>query len=497
MDGNIIPTKVIAEMGGKNAIIVTANAELDESVAGILYSAFGHSGQKCSAASRVLVDLKIKDKLIERIKSACLDLKVAEAFEFSSSMNPIISMDERDRLRKDVIGAVEEAKNYGGKVYVDRSMEKLPGSCMGPVLIEIPTNRGFEVDSFASKELFGPVLHVIGYKNLDEAIKLFNGTEYALTGGVFSQSQDDIDYLTKHLESGNIYINRGITGARVAIEPFGGFKLSGTGPKAGGRSYVYSFHITPLNLPEEIENIRTAPPDEEGESYIFDLCLPSNLAEKELRETFEEGMEKLLQNFENLFDGIYGNQKEVLFKLKEYAKNNLNNYKKKRISNREIPGQLSFNNLNLVEEKVIVVAYEQRAFFSTLVEVLVALSLGIGVSVLARNQKAFDWWNKINSIFYKFRKEKSFDVFFPNQKLLESSLTTPDLRTIIIDGGEKEIYNALKIIYDGSHSEKFMRQILTPLDSPNVLDFDSMVEKFIFIRSFAVNIMRHGAPMGF
>ncbi|PJB53109.1 MAG: hypothetical protein CO099_08985, partial [Bdellovibrio sp. CG_4_9_14_3_um_filter_39_7] len=87
-------------------------------------------------------------------------------------------------------------------------------------------------DSWAQRELFGPIVHVIGFNTLDEALELYNSTEYALTGGVFSQSQDDIDYLVSKMENGNIYINRGITGARVAVEPFGGFKMSGTGPKA-------------------------------------------------------------------------------------------------------------------------------------------------------------------------------------------------------------------------------------------------------------------------
>ena len=482
-------------MGGKNAIIVTSNAELDEAVSGILYSAFGHSGQKCSAASRILVDIKIKDKLIERLKSACLDLNVGAAFDFSSTMNPIITAEERDRLRRDGVSAIQEAKDHGGEVHVNRSLENLPGTCIGPVLIELPLTRALDPSSFAYKELFGPILHVIGYKSLDDAIKIYNGTEYALTGGVFSQSQDDIDYLMKSLESGNIYINRGITGARVGIEPFGGFKLSGTGPKAGGKSYVSSFHIIPLNLPTELENIKVVPPNEEGESYIFDLCLPSNLKDKELRTTFDEGMQKLIQNFENLFDGIYGNQKDVLLKFKDYAFNNLHEFKNKKIPNREIPGQLSYNSLRLMETKIVVAAFEERAYFSTLLEVLVALSMGIGVSILARNQKSYAWWNKIRSIFYKHAKERSFDVFFPNQNLFEKSLIFDDLRTIIIDGGEEEIGEVLKIIYNNSFTEKNMRQILTPLDSPSVLDFDALIEKYIFVRSFAVNIMRHGAPM--
>lgn len=494
-NGGKIPAKVIAEMGGKNAIIVTSNAELDETVSGILYSAFGHSGQKCSAASRVLVDLKIKDKLVERLKSACLDLKVGEAFEFSSTMNPIISMDERNRLRKDVIQAIEEAQSHNGLVHVDRSNEKLPGSCMGPVLIELPSDRALNPQSFAYRELFGPVVHVIGYKNLEEAIKLFNGTEYALTGGVFSQSQDDIDYLMRKLESGNVYINRGITGARVGIEPFGGFKMSGTGPKAGGRSYVPSFHVAPLNLPSEAQNIKLVPPDEEGESYSFDLCSPTSFEGKELRIIFDEGMEKLIQNFENLFDGIYGNQKEVLIKFKQYAFNNLRDFKNKKIPNREIPGQLSYNDQRLLDSQVVVAAFEQRAYFSTLMEVLAALSMGIGVSVMARNQKSFNWWNNIRSIFYKHAKERSFDVFFPNQQLFEKALISDELRTIIVDGGEEEVSRILKIVYNNSFTEKYMRQILTPLDSPSVSDFDGIMEKVVLVRSFAVNIMRHGAPM--
>ncbi len=493
--GEKIPAKVIAEMGGKNAIIVTSNAELDEAVSGILYSAFGHSGQKCSAASRILVDLKIKDKLVERLKAACLDLKVGEAFDFSSTMNPIITMEERDRLRRDVLGAIEEANDHGGAVHVDRSKEKLPGSCMGPVLIELPSARALNPQSFAFKELFGPVVHVIGFKNLDEAIKIFNGTEYALTGGLFSQSQNDIDYLMKHLESGNVYINRSITDARVGIEPFGGFKLSGTGPKAGGKSYVPSFHIVPLNLPSEAENIKNVPSDEDGESYMFDLCLSTNFEEKELRIIFDEGMERLIQNFENLFDGIYGNQKEVLLNFKKYALNNLGDFKNKKTPNKEIPGQLSYNDHRLLESNIVVIAYEQRPYFSTLMEVLAALSMGVGVSILARNQYSFDWWNKIRSIFYKYSKERSFDVFFPNQKIFEEMVIKDDLRTIVVDGGVDQISGVLKIVYNDSYSEKYMKQILTPFDSPSVYDFDAIIEKLVFVRSFAINIMRHGAPM--
>lgn len=230
--GHSYPVKVVAEMGGKNAIIVTANAEPDETVAGILFSAFGHAGQKCSAASRVIVDERIKDLLLERLSQAIKDLQVGRPFDPDCVVNPLIRQEERQRLLGQIADIRRETQEFGGKVHVDRSAEELPGWCFGPCLIELPLERALHSESYARRELFGPVLHLIPFKGLDNALKLFNSTDYALTGGVFSQSQDDIDYLTERMEAGNIYVNRNITGARVAIEPFGGFKFSGTGPKS-------------------------------------------------------------------------------------------------------------------------------------------------------------------------------------------------------------------------------------------------------------------------
>ncbi len=215
LNGLKYPVRVITEMGGKNAVIVTANAELDETVSGILYSAFGHAGQKCSAASRVLVDNAVKDKLIDRLKEACNDIEVGEAFNFKTSVNPVITKEDKERLISQVKEAEKEALEFGGKVHVNRSAEDLPGYCVGPSVIELPLSRSLKKESFAVRELFGPVVHIIGFNHLDQALKVYNGTEYALTGGVFSQSQDDIDYLTARMESGNIYVNRTITGARV------------------------------------------------------------------------------------------------------------------------------------------------------------------------------------------------------------------------------------------------------------------------------------------
>jgi len=304
-------------MGGKNAVIVTQNAELDETVSGILYSAFGHAGQKCSACSRVIVHNSMKQKLIDRLKDACMDLNVGASYNFETTVNPIITKDDQLRLKQAAKLAIEEAKNYGGTVIVDRSLEDLPGYCVGPVVIELPFNRAFDKNSFSQKELFGPIIHIIGFNKLDEAIEIYNCTDYALTGGIFSQSQDDIDYLSEKLESGNIYVNRTITGARVAIEPFGGFKLSGTGPKAGGKHYLQSLH----QLIEEVSFANEVQSDiviEEGSEFLFELLKPSKLSSISRKDRMDRFLDLLLSNFESYYKGIYGQEKEILRDFKKW-----------------------------------------------------------------------------------------------------------------------------------------------------------------------------------
>ena len=222
------PAKVVTEMGGKNAIIVTANAELDETVSGIIYSAFAHAGQKCSAASRVIVHASVIDRLAERLGPAVRDIQVGKAWDLSTYVNTVVTKEDRDRLIGQIEDAKKEAESTGGKEIANRSKEELRAFVLAAVF-QLTYDRAFNRESFSQRELFGPVVHLIPYNTLDEALLVYNSTEYALTGGVFSQSQDDIDYLTQKMESGNIYINRPITGARVGIEPFGGFKLSGTG----------------------------------------------------------------------------------------------------------------------------------------------------------------------------------------------------------------------------------------------------------------------------
>lgn len=490
------PVKAITEMGGKNAIIVTTNAELDETVSGILYSAFGHAGQKCSACSRVIVHNSLKAKLIERLKEACSDLKVGESFKWDTTVNPIITREDQIRLRSAVVEASKEAENHGGSVILDRSNEStLPGFCVGPVLIELPFERAFDRSSFAQRELFGPVLHIVGFNTLDEAAKLFNSTDYALTGGIFSQSQNDIDYLLTKLESGNIYINRTVTGARVSIEPFGGFKLSGTGPKAGGRHYVLALHQIYEKGFEKSQSLITYPV-EEGSEYHFDLAKPSKLSVNSRRDRLERFLDQFISNFETHFQGIYGNYKEPLRDYKKWLSKNFHSFMERDHKNRVIPGQLSFNNYNLYAEHAVLVATTDKPELKTLIQIFSCLSTGTGLTVLARNKTSFKWWMSLRDSFYQagFSKE-NLDVFLVSSKDLTRALNNAKLSVIIYDGtlGEYDLHIGNHL--DDGKQDLRMKNILTTADHLKSHDFYHQAMNFIWVRSLAVNTMRHGAPL--
>lgn len=483
------PVKVITEMGGKNAVLVTANAELDETVSGILYSAFGHGGQKCSACSRVIVDNSVKDRLIERLKEACGDLKVGVAWEYSTAVNPIITKEDQTRLRAQ---AVEAGKEKGSIVHIDRSAEDgLPGYCVGPVIIEVPYDQALKPDSYAVKELFGPVLHIIGFDQVEDAVALFNSTDYALTGGIFSQSQDDIDWLAQRLECGNLYINRTITGARVAIEPFGGFKLSGTGPKAGSKSYLQAFHSkvkTPL--------YSSLTPDEEGGKEKIKLAGRSTLDAETRAKNIYKGTTLLLQHFESLYQGIYGDDKDILNRFHKWMRKSLPGFQEKEHKNRIIPGQLSYNDFSLVQEHVVVTAYEKRTYFPNLMNVLAALSVGSGVTVFARNKMAAAWWQKVQRFYLDNGiSEDQFQVHFVGRETLLESLKDPYISSLIFDGPLDTLEEMLEILHSEVKDEKRVRQILTPYDTPELENFKRLCEQFVWVRAFAVNTMRHGAPL--
>lgn len=228
--------RVLAEMGGKNAIIIDDDADLDEAVAGVVKSAFGYQGQKCSACSRAIVLEKLHDTFLERLVEATRSLTVAPADDPGSAVGPVIDDEARQRMLR----YIAKGKEQSDLVFAS-DVGKLAdeGYYVGPHIFANvrPT------DVIAQEEIFGPVLAVIKARDLDHALEIANGTPYALTGGLYSRSPANIKRIRREFRVGNLYINRKITGALVHRQPFGGFKLSGIGSKAGGSDYLLQFMV--------------------------------------------------------------------------------------------------------------------------------------------------------------------------------------------------------------------------------------------------------------
>jgi RHH-type proline utilization regulon transcriptional repressor/proline dehydrogenase/delta 1-pyrroline-5-carboxylate dehydrogenase len=245
---------VVAELGGKNAIIVDNDADLDEAVVGVLQSAFGYAGQKCSACSRVIVLADAYDEFVKRLVEAAKALKIGPADDPGTLLGPVIDDEAAERIREYIeIGQTEGKLLYAGDV---GPLAK-EGSYVGPhIFVDVPPNA-----RIAQEEIFGPVLVVFKAKNFSEALNIANGTDYALTGGCYSRSPANLKRVRQEFLVGNLYLNRPITGALVARQPFGGFKMSGVGSKAGGPDYLTQFLI-PVNITENTMRRGFAPPSE-------------------------------------------------------------------------------------------------------------------------------------------------------------------------------------------------------------------------------------------
>jgi RHH-type proline utilization regulon transcriptional repressor/proline dehydrogenase/delta 1-pyrroline-5-carboxylate dehydrogenase len=234
--------RVIAEMGGKNAIIVDSDADLDEAVHGVVGSAFGYQGQKCSACSRVIVLESLHDAFLARLIEATRSLKIAPAEDPGCSVGPVIDQESRKRIE----GYIENGKRESKLAYAgDVGSLANEGFYVAPhIFADVPPKA-----RIAQEEIFGPVLAVIKARDLDHALEIANGTEYALTGGIYSRSPRSIARIKREFRVGNLYINRKITGALVERQPFGGFKMSGIGSKAGGPDYLLQF-VLPRTITE-------------------------------------------------------------------------------------------------------------------------------------------------------------------------------------------------------------------------------------------------------
>lgn len=224
--------QVVCEMGGKNAIVVDADADLDEAVSGILASAFGYSGQKCSACSRVIAVGDVHDKLLERLTAAADALLWGPPEDPAYAQGPLIS----EAAQRKALGYIEIGRQEGRLVWQGRV--PLSGGWYVPPTIFAgiePQHR------LAREEVFGPVVAVLRAPDFESALEMALDSDYALTGGVYSRFPAHLELATKNYHVGNLYLNRKITGARVALQPFGGVGLSGTGIQAGGGDYLRQF----------------------------------------------------------------------------------------------------------------------------------------------------------------------------------------------------------------------------------------------------------------
>ena len=226
----------ICETGGKNAIIVDETADMDEALKGILQSAFSYGGQKCSAASRVIVvGKKTYNRLVERLANAVRDLKVGPADDPSTDVGPLISEEALKRVRH----CIETGKREGRMIVGDLDVPNNGHYISPTIFADVKSNA-----KIAQEEIFGPVLSLMLANDLTEALKIANDTPYSLTGGIYSRTPETIKRVRKEFKVGNLYINRKITGAFVDRQPFGAFgKKSGKETKAGGEEYLEFFTL--------------------------------------------------------------------------------------------------------------------------------------------------------------------------------------------------------------------------------------------------------------
>jgi RHH-type proline utilization regulon transcriptional repressor/proline dehydrogenase/delta 1-pyrroline-5-carboxylate dehydrogenase len=231
---------VVAELGGKNCVIVAADADLDEAVPAIIASAFAYAGQKCSAAARVLAAREIAEPLTERLAGAARVLVVGQAERLETQVPPLIERSAQDRLR-----SCGEQAGSEGRLVVGGGEVPAQGWFAAPAVVaDLPADS-----ALLHEEIFGPLLSIEAVRDVEEACDRVEDLPFALTGGLFSRDPGTVRYVRSRTPVGNLYVNRGITGAIVGRHPFGGNRLSGTGSKAGGPDYLLQF-VEPRALSE-------------------------------------------------------------------------------------------------------------------------------------------------------------------------------------------------------------------------------------------------------
>ena len=231
--GQIWIKRVVAEMGGKDSIVVAADADLDAAAEGIVTSAFGFAGQKCSACSRAIVDESVYDALVEKIVERTKALAAGDPADRGTYVCPVIN----ESAMNSILSYIEKAKAEGGEILTGGVRAGTDGWFVAPTVV-----GGVKRDAtIALEEIFGPVLALIRAADYDDALAIANNTEFGLTGSVYSRDDAKLERARDEFHVGNLYFNRKCTGAFVGAHPFGGFNMSGTDSKAGGYDYLGLF----------------------------------------------------------------------------------------------------------------------------------------------------------------------------------------------------------------------------------------------------------------
>jgi 1-pyrroline-5-carboxylate dehydrogenase len=232
-EGQLWIKRVVAEMGGKDAIIVDAGVDLDDAATGVVQSAFGFQGQKCSACSRAIIHADVYDSMLEKIVERTEKIKVGDPTDAATTMSAVINQ----KAFKTINEYIEKGKSEGGRVMTGGGADGEQGFFIEPTVIA-DVKPGATIEQ---EEIFGPVLAVIRAESFDDALKIANDTQYGLTGAVYTNDEEKLERARREFHVGNLYLNRKCTGALVGVHPFGGFNMSGTDSKAGGHDYLALF----------------------------------------------------------------------------------------------------------------------------------------------------------------------------------------------------------------------------------------------------------------
>lgn len=436
---NLPPRSVITEMGGKNAIIICKDAELDQAISSSIYSSFGHAGQKCSACSRIIVHESIINQFSNRFVARASEISIGSPEFAETFINPLISKEEKEKTLKNAADMIQFSNKYNEKILLNHSQQ--PGiSLVGPLIIQCNEKSLLDKEHPIYREMFAPLIYLIPFKMKEEAVAIFNNTQYALTGGVFTQSDLTIDYFLKRLKAGNLYFNRNITGARVAIEPFGGFYMSGTGPKAGGPHYLNAFksHLFyRIPLGEKVTEYTGNP--------IVKPLEASDHESKSLRITLP--------------------QPDPLF---------------------SIPGQTSYLDYQIKKEEVLFVFYqtEMLAMMINLLDLCLQYKLNFKIACLS---------NEV----YELIKGKAFEPYIiqiSKKDFAEFQFSTN--LDLIVHNNEEEISSLVyKVFSDKKYYQKKMLKFISYESLTQPVNDNELAKILCEPRTIAINTMRYGAPL--